>query len=1581
MIHKRQTFYKRRTLRHFLGILLAVVMLLSAVPTDGMSLSVNAQEIDTGNRCEGGGNTLDNVSYMKLAADADESGTDVATVTVGEETKSYSYAGTYSTDSEALQAAWKDAVKKSAENSSPATLTLLESVDLDISNLALENDNSSIILKMNNGVTLTSSYKDGVIQIKNGKLTMESGKIVCDYMNGYGVDITNGEFILEDGEISGNMYQGVHNWNSDAKFTMNGGKITATAQGSYGVCANNGTVKIEGGTITANYMGVYIGNSAKFTMTEGSITGDCGVSMYGEANITGGTITSTGYGVTVNGQYGGSANINGSTKIESSSHAVSISSCATVTIGGNAQLNSSKSRGVNVSGGSTVNINDNVKITGNYGVFLELDNDTNVKINGGTITGKQYGVKVETGKLVMSNGTVLATDGSGVCISNSGNADISKGEVNGKNFGLWVMENSTGKVTISGGTFIGNINSVDNRCGAVKDLLKENCAYFKGETISGDTRICDNNILDKNNLTKFDDYGTVTVAQVPLKITSQTDNQSWTYGDKTDHALTVQTEQIEGDSGDITYQWYQKDENSDKAITGATSNTYSLTNFNAGDYKYYCVVTCGDYKVTSEIIKVNILKKDVTASITDDSSKDKVYDGTTNVNNSNSINISLKGVLDNDRGSVTAKANSYSYDSSDAGKRTITARGITLTGKSAKNYKLSSDSATVAGNILPLDISSANANVEFDDNINSLVYDGIQKEINVSSITVQVNGDEMSLEKDTEYTLSGNTAANAGTYTCTITGKGNFTGKITKEWNINKCPITIMPNSNQFKEYGADDQELTYTITSGSVAKNDELDDVLIRAEGENVGTYEIKKSSNADTGNPNYDITVTGSVAFKIIPSSLKDSTIILSNAEYTYDGTEKEPDVTVNKNGKTLTKGIDYTEKYTNNINAGTATVTITATENGNGNYVDTIEKEFSIIQATPEIYTAPSVSDRVYNPVINLKDSDLTGGKVNVSGTWSWQSKDIVPTVDNNGYVAVFTPDDSNNYKTVTITIPVAVTKAVPYIASPPAAAAITYGDALHTSELTGGTVQYGNGAGQAGSEIGSTEKIAGVFTWKDASIVPTLANSDVTEYTVVFTPDDSTNYSVAETKITITVNEARKPQNTPSGNIIVTEPVIGEDALHISIVGSEDEIKEAVPLTEEEKAAVAAGSEIKIYLKIEKKTVTQEEKQIIDAAKEDYIIGEYIDVSMFKQIDGKEESPVRQLNKKIKISLIVPENLRNKNNNLTRIYAIIHHHSGEDKAEILQGVYDERTFSFTFTTDRFSTYTIVYKDTEKQTGNVSYPIINGGGYATDFTQTSSPYPSVKPSAMPTAKPSQTPQTSTAPNTSAVPDTSAVPAQKPAQDNVTPAPSKTPSDKMVNKDRLALNAGFKVSQTGNKIKILWGEVSVADGYDVYAQYCGKKFNSRPSNSVKSGKVTKVSIKKINGKKLNLKKSYKLYIVAYKLVNGKKIIMCKSIIAHNAGIKNKKYTNVKDIKVKKTSYILKKGETAKINAITVLVDKKKKLLSDNHAKEFRYATSNREVAVVSSSGKIKATKKGSCIIYVYGKNGNTKKIKVKVK
>lgn len=195
------------------------------------------------------------------------------------------------------------------------------------------------------------------------------------------------------------------------------------------------------------------------------------------------------------------------------------------------------------------------------------------------------------------------------------------------------------------------------------------------------------------------------------------------------------------------------------------------------------------------------------------------------------------------------------------------------------------------------------------------------------------------------------------------------------------------------------------------------------------------------------------------------------------------------------------------------------------------------------------------------------------------------------------------------------------------------------------------------------------------------------------------------------------------------------------------------------------------------------------------------------------------------------------------------------------------------------------------------------------------------------------------------------------------------------------IQLNAGLKVRQPGRNISLSWGKVSSADGYDIYVQYCGRKFSPSASKTIKGGSKTKTTIKKINKKKLRLKKNYKIRVVAYRLENGRKVKLAKSIILHIVGINNKKYTNVKAVRVKKSSYTLKIGSTARIKAGTLLADKKKKPLSNAHGKKFRYESSNRKVATVSSGGKIRAVGKGSCQVYVYARNGHAGRIKVEVK
>ncbi len=192
--------------------------------------------------------------------------------------------------------------------------------------------------------------------------------------------------------------------------------------------------------------------------------------------------------------------------------------------------------------------------------------------------------------------------------------------------------------------------------------------------------------------------------------------------------------------------------------------------------------------------------------------------------------------------------------------------------------------------------------------------------------------------------------------------------------------------------------------------------------------------------------------------------------------------------------------------------------------------------------------------------------------------------------------------------------------------------------------------------------------------------------------------------------------------------------------------------------------------------------------------------------------------------------------------------------------------------------------------------------------------------------------------------------------------------------------MNAGLKISQTGSKINIKWGKVKEADGYDVYVAYCGKKFG-KAVKTINKNSTTSITVKKINGKKINLKKNIKVYVAAYKMVDGKKEVLAKSIMGHVVGRLNTKYSNAKKITLSKSKYSVKVGKTVKVKAKTVLVDKSKKQLSDGHAKEFRYATSNKNIATVDKNGKVKGVAKGTCTIYVYARNGYAKTVKVTVK
>lgn len=183
-----------------------------------------------------------------------------------------------------------------------------------------------------------------------------------------------------------------------------------------------------------------------------------------------------------------------------------------------------------------------------------------------------------------------------------------------------------------------------------------------------------------------------------------------------------------------------------------------------------------------------------------------------------------------------------------------------------------------------------------------------------------------------------------------------------------------------------------------------------------------------------------------------------------------------------------------------------------------------EISVSRATPNV-TIPTVSETniVYDPAKTLKDYTLNGTdgtwivggtETSVAGSWSWKTDTTVPIVNNRGYVAVFTPADSNNYNPVEKTVTVTVAKATPVITENPTASAITYKESLKDSTLSGGKVNT-----------------TGSFVWVTPDTNPTVADSGKTMYEVVFTPSDSANWNTATTTVTLTVNKAQEPPKMP------------------------------------------------------------------------------------------------------------------------------------------------------------------------------------------------------------------------------------------------------------------------------------------------------------------------------------------------------------------------------------------------------------------------------------------------------------------
>lgn len=116
-------------------------------------------------------------------------------------------------------------------------------------------------------------------------------------------------------------------------------------------------------------------------------------------------------------------------------------------------------------------------------------------------------------------------------------------------------------------------------------------------------------------------------------------------------------------------------------------------------------------------------------------------------------------------------------------------------------------------------------------------------------------------------------------------------------FEILRRPVTVTPNSGQYKTYGSSDPSsfgYTVTFTTGyegltgdAQVTNYSIAGVLTREAGENVGSYEIYQGTVTDDNNPNYAITFTEGVTYAVERRS-----VVITPVAVTIDFGDPLPD-----------------------------------------------------------------------------------------------------------------------------------------------------------------------------------------------------------------------------------------------------------------------------------------------------------------------------------------------------------------------------------------------------------------------------------------------------------------------------------------------------------------------------------------------------------------------------------------------------------------------------------------------------------------------------------------------------------------
>ena len=254
------------------------------------------------------------------------------------------------------------------------------------------------------------------------------------------------------------------------------------------------------------------------------------------------------------------------------------------------------------------------------------------------------------------------------------------------------------------------------------------------------------------------------------------------------------------------------------------------------------------------------------------------------------------------------------------------------------------------------------------------VYDG--KEHKWSPTVVDKTGKDLIVGTDYAVEYETSDFTNVGTITVTITGVGNYTGKVTRTYSITPREYTITTldgtkvyDGKALTNFGLVDGIVygeTYSFkTTGSQTEV-----------GSSDNTYEFKWDGTALKSNYKLAKESIGKLTVKAksiipdepdTPEEKKTGIAVNEPSDSMYDGQEHKEVLTVSdtRSLKALEANKDYSVTYSGDlVNAGTVTITVT----GKGNYTGTFTKTYKITKRSVTLTSATESKTYDGNPLTN-------------------------------------------------------------------------------------------------------------------------------------------------------------------------------------------------------------------------------------------------------------------------------------------------------------------------------------------------------------------------------------------------------------------------------------------------------------------------------------------------------------------------------------------------------------------------------------------------------------------------------------